>query len=160
VEYNGKAVASNDELVRMVVQTKPGTTVPVKIIRDKQPQTMNVTVDELDLEAEGRTPEETEGDASEGFGMSLDTLSSEQARRLRLPAGSSGAVITEVDPSGAAARSGVTPGDVILEVNRRPVRTAADAVRELQRVKAGEPAFLLLWRGGTEVFVTVTKSDR
>jgi serine protease Do len=159
-QYNGKDVTSSDELVRMVVTTKPGTTVPVRVIRDKQAQTVNVTVEQLDLEQETRDQADAAGDASEGFGMTLDTLTPDLARRLRMPGGASGAVITDLDPSGAAARVGITPGDVILEVNRRPVRSAADAVRELQRVQAGQPAFLLLWRGGKEVFVTITKSER
>jgi C-terminal processing protease CtpA/Prc len=52
VEFNGRPVADNTDLVAMVVGTKPGTTVPVTIVRDKQRRTMNITVDELDLEAE------------------------------------------------------------------------------------------------------------
>ena len=51
IEVNGKPVAKRDELVQMVVATKPGTTVPVKVLRDKQEKTLNVTVDELDLDA-------------------------------------------------------------------------------------------------------------
>src|SRR5207248_1944935 len=52
VEFNGRPVADSEALVAMVVATKPGTTVPVTIYRDKQRKTLNVTVDELDLEAE------------------------------------------------------------------------------------------------------------
>src|SRR5205823_686469 len=52
IEYNGRPIFSSDELVKMVVGTKPGTTVPVKVIRNKQEKTLNVTVDELDLAAE------------------------------------------------------------------------------------------------------------
>ena len=52
VAYNGKPIRNRDELVAMVTATKPGTTVPVAIIRDKQQRTVSVTVDELDLDAE------------------------------------------------------------------------------------------------------------
>src|SRR5439155_16531808 len=55
VEYNGRPVPNRDELVKMVVATKPGTSVPVKVLRDKKEKTLNVTVDELDLEAEQQT---------------------------------------------------------------------------------------------------------
>src|SRR5207248_7251986 len=51
-EYNGRPVSTSDDLVKMVVATKPGTTVPVKVIRNKQEKTLNVTVEELDLAAE------------------------------------------------------------------------------------------------------------
>ena len=53
--YNGKPVKNSDELVASVVATRPSTTVPVRIIRDGQERTLNITVDELDLEAESQT---------------------------------------------------------------------------------------------------------
>ena len=43
VEFNGKPVKDSDSLVAMVVATKPGTTVPVTIVRDNQRKTLNVT---------------------------------------------------------------------------------------------------------------------
>ena len=52
VEFNGKTVKDNNELVGMVTRTTPGTTVPVKIVRDKKPMTLNVKVDELNLAQE------------------------------------------------------------------------------------------------------------
>ena len=51
IAYNGKPVTSRDELVQMVVATKPGTSVPVRIVRDRAEKTVNVTVDELDLDS-------------------------------------------------------------------------------------------------------------
>src|SRR6185436_2201226 len=52
VEFNGKPVVKSDDLVQQVVRTTPGTTVPVKVIRAGKEQTMNVKVEELDLESE------------------------------------------------------------------------------------------------------------
>jgi serine protease Do len=162
LEYNGKAVSSSDDLVRMVVDTKPGSTVPVKILRDKQERTLQVTVEELDLTTEGnrasRGPSrEQEENVSEGFGMTLGSLTSEIARRLRVPSGQTGAVVTDVDPSGASARAGLREDDVILQVNRRAVSSASEASRALQAVASGRIAQLLIWRQGQEVFVTVRK---
>ena len=53
--------------------------------------------------------------------------------------------------------SRVDRGDVLLQVNRRPVKSVADAARELSRVPSGSTAFLLLMRNGQESFVTVRK---
>ena len=50
-EYNGRPVPNRDDLVKMVIATKPGTSVPVKVLRNKQERTLNVTVDQLDLDA-------------------------------------------------------------------------------------------------------------
>jgi serine protease Do len=162
VAFNGKPVSTRDDLVRMVVSTKPGTTVPVRIMRDKQEKTLSLTVDELDLAAEGSRGEpEADAEAEEamtsGFGMTLGNVTPDVARRLRLETGTRGAVVTDVDPGSPAARAGLAAGDVILRVNRRPVTNSSEASRELAKVDSGGTAFLLVLRNGQETFLTVTK---
>jgi serine protease Do len=171
VEYNGRPVPNRDELVKMVVATKPGTTVPMRLLREKRERTVNVTVEQLDLDAENQTAQtrrnnnnqrddsgETQGS---GFGLTLSNLTPQIARRLQMPSGRTGAMITDVDPDGPAAQSGVRERDVILQVNRKAVSNAAEAARELQAVASGHLAQILLWRadgtGGAEVFITVKK---
>ena len=166
VQYNGRPVANSDELVKMVVATKPGTNVPVKVMRNKLEKTLNLTVDELDLEAEqqsrsgrrspGQGPEPDEQQGAGGFGLTLDNVTPQVARRLGLPSGQTGAVITDVEPDGPAAGR-LQAGDVILSVNRRTVSNAGDAARALQQVQSGRIAQILVWRGTGEVFVTVKK---
>ena len=78
------------------------------------------------------------------------------ARRLQLPGGQTGAVITDVDPNGPGAGA-LQPGDVILSINGTQVSSAAEAGRELQKVASGRIARILLWRGDKEVFVPVKK---
>jgi serine protease Do len=164
-EYNGRPVSNTTELVRMVVATKPGTSVPVKLLRDKQEKTFHVTVEELDLEAEqasrtGRNnnnnSEPQEEESGSGFGIGLRDLTPQMARRLQVPAGRTGAVITDVDPNGPAAGV-LRGGDVILSVNRKPVSNAVEAGRELGKVTSGHIAQVLVWRGDSEAFVTVKK---
>jgi len=164
-EYNGRPVSNTNELVRMVVSTKPGTSVPVKLLREKQEKTLHVTVEELDLEAEqasraGRSNnnnEPQEEESGSGFGIALRDVTPQMARRLQLPAGRTGAVITDVDPNGPGGAAGLRPGDVILAVNRKPVSNAIEAGRELGKVVSGHIAQVLVWRGDSEVFVTVKK---
>jgi serine protease Do len=164
IEYNGRPVLNTNELVKMVTATKPGATVPVKVMRrrDRREGTLNITVEELDLEAErGRqarnrpTPEPAE-QGSDSFGLVLGNLTPQRAQQLQLPSGLSGAFVTDVDPNGPSAGA-LRPGDVILEVNRVAVSSAAEAGRALQEIAAGRIAQLLLWRGDGEVFVTVRK---
>src|SRR5512134_861121 len=52
VEFNGRPVANNEALVSMVVATKPGTSVPITVYRNNERKTLNITIDELDLDAE------------------------------------------------------------------------------------------------------------
>ena len=79
------------------------------------------------------------------------------SRRLQLPSGRSGALITDVDPDGPAAQSGIRSGDVILSVNRKAVSSANEAARELQKVQSGHLAQLIVWRNNAETFVSVKK---
>jgi serine protease Do len=166
VQYNGRPVPNSDELVRMVVGTKPGTNVQVKVLRNKQEKTLNLTVDELDLDAEqnqgrrspsgqNQQPEDQQQGAG-GFGLTLDNVTAQMARRLGLPSGQTGALITDVDPDGPSAGR-LQSGDVILAVNRRTVSSAAEAARALQQVQSGRIAQILVWRRNGEVFVTVKK---
>ncbi|HEX5476129.1 MAG TPA: trypsin-like peptidase domain-containing protein [Vicinamibacterales bacterium] len=163
VEYNGQPVKDSNALVSMVVGTKPGTTVPVTVYRDGQRKALNVTIDELDLEAEqnqtargGGAPNQNEPTTT-GFGMTLDPITPDVSRRLDLPRDTGGAVVSDVDRDGAAVAAGVVPGDVILEVNRVKVNSVSQVTRELDKVQTGQPAFLLIWRDGQQVFVTMTK---
>ena len=166
VQYNGRPIANSDELVKMVVATRPGTSVPVKVLRNKQEKTLTITVDELDLDAEQSTtrrapsqdPGQNDQQGAGGFGLTLDNVTPQMARRLRLPSGQTGAVIADVEPDGPAAGR-LRPGDVILSVNRKPVSSAADAARALQLVPSGRIAQILIWRTNPdgEVFVTVKK---
>jgi serine protease Do len=160
LEFNGQPVSSNDELVRLVTATKPGAAVPMKVMRDKQEKTLTITVEELDLEAESgtaRSQGREENTAETGFGLTLENLTPNMARQLRVPAGTTGAVITDVDPGNTSTRGLLAPGDVILEINRVPVHNAAEAARALQSVPSGGRAYLLVWRQGQQVFVTVRK---
>jgi serine protease Do len=162
VEFNGRPVTDSDTLVAMVVNTKPGTSVPVTIYRDKQRRTLNVTVDELNIEEEqglqarrggGSDPEPTET----GFGMTVGALTPEAVRELELPRGQGGAIITDIERNSPAFFAGVRVNDVILEVNRQPVANVSQVTRELQRAEPGQPVFLLVWRDGQQNFITMTR---
>jgi len=164
VAYNGKPIRNRDELVAMVTATKPGTSVPVRVVRDRQERTINVTVEELDLTAEQSSlrPDDNNGGGGQpepttGFGITLGNITPQVAQRLRLPRDAQGAVIMDVEPGSAAARAGLASGDVIVRVGRAAVRSAADARRELAEVPSGGTAFLRVIRNGQETFVAVTK---
>jgi serine protease Do len=162
LEFNGKTVATRDELIRMVTATKPGTTVPMKILRDKKEQVVNITVEELDLETESGARTAPEGGAEEsssGFGLTLGNITPNVARQLRLPAGMTGTVITDIDPGSASDGVGLAQYDVILKVNNQAVSSAAEASRILQKIPQGGRAMLLVWktRQSQELFLTIKK---
>jgi serine protease Do len=165
IEYNGRPVASTAELVKNVTATKPGTSVPLKVVRtdgsDTREQTLTVTVDELDLEAEqqgrqGRAtpPGQSDNQGSDSFGIGLANLTPARARQLELPSGTTGALVTDVDPNGPSAGV-LRAGDVIISVNGRAVSNSVQASQALENVPS--LARLVIWREGGEIFVTVRK---
>ena len=164
LEFNGKPVRNTDELVATVVRTKPGTTVPVKILRDKQERTVNLTVDELDLEDESNRARDTrearnepDEESSQAFGITISTLTPDIARRQRAPSDAEGVVVSDVEQGSPAFRAGLQRGDIITRINRQPVRTPQEASRALGAINSGSTAFLLVLRGGQEQFFTVRK---
>jgi serine protease Do len=161
-EFNGRPVPDSDALVNMVVSTKPGTAVPVTVYRKKAKKTLSVTVDELDLDAEqGRQAssrrDPVEEPTATGFGMEVGPITPEIARELELPRGRGGAVVMDVERNSPAFNSGIRPNDVILEVNQQEVANVSQVQRELQRAEAGQPVFVLIWRDGESVFITLRK---
>ena len=84
-EFNGKPVSDSDALVAMVISTKPGTTVPLTVYRGGKRQSMNITIGELDLEAEqGTQTARQDPDAeptSTGFGMEIEPITPEDRTR-------------------------------------------------------------------------------
>ncbi|MDQ3069047.1 MAG: trypsin-like peptidase domain-containing protein [Acidobacteriota bacterium] len=157
VEFNGKPIKNSSELVGLVVNTRPGTTVPMKIVRDRQQRTVNVTIDELDLlTAEGETTaarQSTDG----AFGLTLQPLTPQIARQLQLPAGTQGALIAEVAPASIAERAGLGEGDVITNIGGRAVRNTEEASRALDAVPQGGSTLVRFIRGGQESAIGLRK---
>ncbi len=81
-------------------------------------------------------------------------LTPDIAQQLGLPSGTQGVVVDAVDPAGAATAAGILRGDVIQEVNRQAVRSAADLKAALDK-NGNKPALLLINRRGSTVYLAV-----
>jgi serine protease Do len=78
------------------------------------------------------------------------------AERLNLPSGTKGVVVTSIDPGSAAENAELRPGDVIREVNRKPVTSPTAFEKAVADRKAGKPLLLLVQRGESTLFITIT----
>ena len=158
IEFNGQPVRTSDELIAMVIQAKPGVSVPIKIVRNRQQQSLNVTVDELDLLAQGETTEEeTRGTEAGGIGITIEPITPRIARQLDLPDGQTGAIVVDVEPGSEAERAGLAEGDVISAVSGRPVRTVDEVSRAIEAVPRGSAALLTVRRQGGDIGLRVRK---
>ena len=132
--------------------------VPMKVLRDGKATPLNVTIGELNLDEEaGVAEEEGEVEETTGFGISMDDITLDIARRLELPRSTSGALVTEVEPGSPAAQGGLRRFDVITQVNGQPVTSAADARQKLQAIGSGRLARILVLRGGQELGLAIRK---
>jgi Do/DeqQ family serine protease len=153
---NGQPVPDSNTLRNRVAGTQPGGEVTVTYLRDGKEQTARVTLGEpTAANVRGRDEEGTPDSSNSGkLGMTVQPLTPDLAARLRLSPTTQGIVITDLDQTGPAAEAGLQEGDVIEEVNRRPIRSASDLTSEIDR--AGQrPSLLLVNRRGTESFITI-----
>lgn len=157
-EFNGKEVRDSRQLRLMVSQTKPGSEVPVKVLRDGSLKTYEVTLKELPgseqlAKADAPQPEE-QGTLN---GVAVSDLDARTRRQLELPSDLKGALVSDVAPDSAAAEAGLRSGDVILEINREPVNDADDAVRMTNSAK-DKTTLLRVWREGVRHYLVVDES--
>ena len=152
LECQGQPVRNPDDLVARISAIAPGTKVPVVLSRDGRRQSVSVTVEEL--QSGGTSAAQRAG---AGFGLSLADVTADLATRLGLRTGARGAVIEDVEPGSAAESAGLRTNDVILEINHRPVRDAAEAIAAL-RMSEGRVVFVLISRGGMQMFISMRRS--
>jgi serine protease Do len=149
---NGKPVNGSAELRMHVSLMAPGTKVDVKVFRDGAEKTIPLTLAEMPTEtASNDQPESGSPDALQG--ITVENVTAQTARQLGLPASATGVVVTNVDPAGKAAESGLKRGDVIQEVNHKPVRNTADFDTAMRNAK--DPTLLLVNRQGSTMFLAV-----
>jgi serine protease Do len=152
VEFDGKPVADSAELPLLVARTPVGKTVELVVIRDKKRETMTVTISELKEEEELALGS---GGGNDDLGLTVQTLTPEVAENLGIERGVKGVVVTQVDPSGPAGDAGLRRGDVILEVNRMPVKDAAAYSKALRGAGKGKTILFLVRRGDNTIFLAV-----
>jgi len=148
----GRAVVDTNSFRNEIAATKPGTTITLNVLRDGTARDVKATLGESSPAKEADREDEGEGRGSARFGMTVEPITPELARQLDLDRDTRGVVITDVDPSGAAASAGLRGGDVILQVNGRSVRSA-DEVRDALNAARDKPAILLIQRGEQTSFV-------
>ena len=91
-----------------------------------------------------------------GLGLAVQPVTPELAQSLGLDR-AEGLVITEVKPGSAADDAGLREGDMITQINRRPVKNLADYNREMAQSKKGQSVLLLVRRGDSSVFLALKR---
>jgi serine protease Do len=157
-ELNGKTVHNSRSLKLQVAQIKPGKNASLKVLRDGSAKTLEITTKELpgsDKLAKAKSSETS--DQGTLNGVTVGDLEAQSRRQMDVPTGLKGVLVTEVEPDCAAFEAGLRPGDVILEINRQPVKSAEEAVKMTEEAK-DKTTLLRIWSKGASRFVVVDES--
>jgi len=177
VELNGKKVSDPRGLSLSVAQNRPGTKVNMKVLHGddrRRPVEKNITATLGELPEERmasrsratprRTRERNESKTDALDGVEVVDLSPATGREAQVPRDIRGALVTQVAPDSNAAEAGLRPGDVIVEIDRKPVRNADDAVK-LSEAATADTILLNVWSsagngvGGTR-YIEVNNARR
>jgi serine protease Do len=160
-ELNGKKIADGSALQVAVSQDQPGTTIQLGIIRNGNPMQVGVKVGEY--HKSGTEVAENDGGAKQGntgkLGLAVDDLDQDARQQLQIPADVKGAAIAQVRPGSPAEDAGLQPGDVVLEVNRKPVASAEQFANVVKATPAGKDILLLVWSKGNDSYRVVHPSS-
>ena len=152
LQLNGQPINSANELRLRISQTAPGTAVKLQIWRDGKTQDLSVTLGELPEEAAKAAPGESVGGGLQG--VEVQELTPDIAQQLDLPAKTLGVVVTDVEPASAAAAAGLNRGDVIQEVNHKPVANI-EQYRQAVAAAGDQSVLLLVNQHGITRYVVV-----
>jgi serine protease Do len=154
VAFDGKPIRESRELPYAVASTPVGKTVSVEVIRNSEKKSVQLKVSEL------KTTEEESQQMPKGvsgLGLTLQEITPELAQQYDL-AKTSGLIIVNVENNSPAAEADLRTGDIILEIDRTPVKSISAFNRKISRYKEGDTILFLINRDGSTLFLTLTIS--
>lgn len=155
LSYNGKQLENSGELPPLVGATPVGEKATVVVLRDGKERSIDVTIGKLKEDSVAQTPGARPSAPAESresrLGLTLSELTEDQRKELDTDRG---VLIVNVD-RGPAARAGLNRGDVILEVNRKPVSSISDVRKAMADQDKEDPTLLLIRRGSGSLFIVI-----
>ncbi|GJL57971.1 MAG: MucD protein [Nitrospirales bacterium] len=155
VEYQGKPVLDPRNLQHHVIRTTIGTEVEMVVIRDGQKHNLKAEIREQEKPvqvAQAGQMGTTEGPLA---GVAVQNLNPGMAEQLGVEENVNGVVVMDVAPGSYAARAGLAQGDVISEINRKPVRSEEDFVKVVSHLKENSSALIFIHRGKGALYLSI-----
>jgi serine protease Do len=156
LKFDGKEIENSTTLRHRVAETPVGKKTEIEVQRDKKPVKLNVKIAEQPKDMSASSESVKSSDKSTALaGLEVGNLTREIASQLRLPRGTQGVVVTQVETGSAAEKAGVNQGDVIVELNRKPVQNTSDFQRLSGNLGKNDAVLLLIARHGGRMFVAI-----
>ena len=141
ISYDGKAISDSHDLPALVAATSVDKEVPMTVMRDGKEHKISVRI--AMLESGGTKLAEAKQSVQGKLGLQVQDLNSQMARQLGIDA-DHGVVVANVEPGSPADRASLRQGDVIVEVNRKAVKSTSDLKEEIAKVPNGDPVLLFV----------------
>jgi serine protease Do len=158
VEVRGERLASGRHLPSMVAQLDPGTEATITVVRDGKRRELKVVIGEMPGDLSGVSQPRPEADDRETdapkLGVEVTDLDDSLRSRLGAVDVERGVVVTRIAPGSPAARV-LERGDIVVEVNRDPVRDTKEFERRLDELDEGDDLLLLVHREGSWQYVVI-----
>jgi serine protease Do len=161
-ELNGKAITDAGQLQMLVGQKRPGDTIQLAVMRDDKAASVSVTLGDLNSPNGGETAGAPEHKGR--WGLSLGDLDQNARQELQQDGSNQGvnvhgAIVNDVVPGSPADNAGISRGDVIMEVDRKPMHSASDVAQALSNAPKGQDALVLVWSQGGSTFRVLHPSE-
>ena len=150
LEFDGKEVSDAKDLPRIVASTPVAKTVTLKVSRNGKITDRQVKLGEMEEKVEV-----TKAPSHKSLGITVQNLTPEIAKGLGLKK-ETGVVVTRVELGSPAENAGIQTGDVIREVNRKPIKDVEDFVQKVEKAKGPDNVLFLVQRGQNNLFAAVT----
>jgi serine protease Do len=152
-QFNGKTIDDPSALARAVGTAKPGDTGTFTVWRDRQQTTVEIKLGATPAARTVAARTQSGGADVSGLGITVQPVTPEIAHQLDLR-DPSGVVVTRVDPDGAAGGAGVQRGDVIVEIDRKRVKSVDD-FEKLTAQAGGKQVLMRVQRGGNAIYIAM-----
>jgi serine protease Do len=153
VAFQGVGIDDAKTLQREVTRAQAGAKVTLQVVRNGRKVDLTVTIGEQPGPTKTASLDRAADYALAG--LEVESLDSRTARELGLQGKAQGVVVVGVEPDSGAERAGIVQGDVIREINRKPVKSMKDFERIASEVRKDEQVLMLINRRGNSLFVTV-----
>lgn len=157
-QINGQKVINGSTLQVAVSEMSPGTKIALNVIRDGKPVTLSLTAGEFHGNSEvasNESDEDSEGGKTGRLGLAVADLTPDTRQQINVPERVHGVVVQTVRPASPADEAGIQPGDIIVEVNRKPAQSASQFASEIHANKEGKDLLLLVWSKGNASYRTI-----
>jgi serine protease Do len=154
-QLNGQGIVNGSALQVAVSEMAPGTKITLGVLRDGKPATLNLTVGQFHGNTEVADNDSEEGQPNGKIGLEVSNLTSEARQQFNVPEQVHGVLVQNVRSGSPAEDAGIQPGDVILEVDRKPADSASQFASAVHENKDGKDLLMLVWSKGNSSYRTI-----